>query len=75
RAHLQSVGIGAEIYYPVPFHRQECFHSLGLNDADFPISNELAESVMSIPIYPELTEDQIREVVETIVTFERTIFT
>ena len=72
RAHLQAQGIGAEIYYPVPFHRQECFHSLGLNDADFPVSNELAESVMSIPIYPELTEAQIGEVVETIVAFERT---
>ncbi|MBK6420409.1 MAG: DegT/DnrJ/EryC1/StrS family aminotransferase [Ignavibacteria bacterium] len=73
RAHLQSKGIGAEIYYPVPFHRQECFASLNLSDAAFPISNCLAATVLAVPIYPELTEDQIREVVATIVEFERTM--
>lgn len=73
RAHLQSKGIGAEIYYPVPFHRQECFASLNLSDAAFPISNCLASTVLAVPIYPELTEVQIREVVATIVEFERTM--
>ncbi|HLP27135.1 MAG TPA: DegT/DnrJ/EryC1/StrS family aminotransferase [Candidatus Didemnitutus sp.] len=73
RAHLQSKGIGAEIYYPVPFHRQECFSSLNLNDAAFPVSNCLAATVLALPIYPELTEEQIREVVATIVAFERTM--
>ena len=72
RAHLQERGIGAEIYYPVPFHRQDCFAHLGSNDAEYPVANCLADTVLSIPIFPELTEDQIREVVETIVAFERT---
>jgi len=73
RAHLQSKGIGAEIYYPVPFHRQECFASFGLHDADYPISNCLAATVLALPIFPELKPDQIREVVATIVEFERTM--
>ncbi|MCX6141113.1 MAG: DegT/DnrJ/EryC1/StrS family aminotransferase [Candidatus Kapabacteria bacterium] len=72
RAHLQSKGIGAEIYYPVPFHRQECYAHLHLNDGDYPVSNCLAATVLSVPIYPELTTAQIREVVATIVEFERT---
>lgn len=70
-AYLQSKGIGAEIYYPVPFHRQECFAARGLNDAEFPVSNFLAATVLSIPIFPELSHDQIREVVATIAEFER----
>jgi dTDP-4-amino-4,6-dideoxygalactose transaminase len=73
RAHLASKGIGSEIYYPVPFHRQECFASLGCVDADYPVSNCLAATVLSVPIFPELTEGEIREVVETIAAFERTM--
>ncbi len=72
RAHLREKGIGSEIYYPVPFHRQECFAHYNNNDADFPVSNALADSVLSLPIFPELKEEQIAEVVETIVNFERT---
>ena len=72
RAHLQQRGIGSEIYYPVPFHRQECFAALNSNDADYPVSNALAESVLSLPIYPELTPTHIEEVVATVVEFERT---
>lgn len=71
RAHLQSNGIGAEVYYPVPFHRQQCFSNLEIADAKFPVSNCLAATVLSLPIFPELKEEQIREVVETISEFER----
>ncbi len=72
RSFLQSRGIGSEIYYPVPFHRQECFANLGAVDDMFPVSNCLAATVLSIPIFPELTSDQIHEVVETIAEFVRT---
>ena len=71
RAHLQEQGIGSEVYYPVPFHRQDCFADLKPDDAAFPVANCLSETVLSIPIFPELTEQQIREVVETIAAFER----
>lgn len=75
RAHLQEKGIGTEIYYPVPFHRQDCFANLGAEDGSFPIANCLAATVLSVPIYPELTEEQIREVVATIAAFERSMAT
>jgi dTDP-4-amino-4,6-dideoxygalactose transaminase len=60
------------VYYPVPFHRQECFAQHGFNDADYPVSNCLATTVLSLPIFPELREEQLREVVATIAEFERT---
>lgn len=72
REYLRERGIGSEIYYPVPFHRQECFADLGYRDADFPVSNALADTVLSIPIYPELTREQIAEVVATIGEYIRT---
>jgi dTDP-4-amino-4,6-dideoxygalactose transaminase len=56
---LAKNDIGADIYYPVPFHRQECFQHLSAADSDYYIANRLASEVLSIPIYPELTEEQI----------------
>lgn len=61
-AMLKERKIGAEVYYPVPFHQQECFAELGCTDKDFPVSTKVAASVISIPIFPELTETE-REIV------------
>ena len=69
REHLSARGIGTEIYYPVPFHRQECFTSLQAQDSDFPVANCLAAHVLALPIYPELTEAQIRYVVDSLAVF------
>ena len=73
RAQLTERGIGTEIYYPVPFHHQACFAYLQAPDAAFPVANCLAETVISLPIFPELTPAQIAEVVATIVNIERTL--
>lgn len=72
RAWLQERGIGSEIYYPVPFHRQECFASVPSASNSFPVSDCLAGTVLSLPIFPELTEEQLQHVVVTVAEFVRT---
>ncbi|MBN4076169.1 DegT/DnrJ/EryC1/StrS family aminotransferase [Gemmatimonas aurantiaca] len=65
-AKLREKKIGCEIYYPVPFHMQECFADLGYKPADFPRSTKAGDSVMSIPIFPELTEAERAFVADTV---------
>jgi dTDP-4-amino-4,6-dideoxygalactose transaminase len=71
RSFLDGRGIGTGIYYPVPLHLQECFRTLGYARGDFPVSESLAEEVLSLPIYPELGEQRIRAVAAAIRDFHR----
>lgn len=69
RNYLSQKEIGTEVYYPVPFHRQECFRNLNYNDNDFPNSNFAAEHSLALPIFPELTDEQIEYVVDNVKHF------
>lgn len=66
---LQEKEIGCAIYYPLPLHLQECFAHLNGKKGDCPVSEELADKVLSIPVYSELPEEHLQFVVETIKNF------
>lgn len=68
-AYLQKKDIGCAVYYPLPLHIQQCFSELGYQKGDLPVAEKLATQVLSIPIYPELTDEMKQYVVQSIREF------
>ncbi len=69
RDYLKQRGIGTTVYYPLPLHLQPVFRDLGYKKGDFPQAEQAADYVLSLPMFPELTEEEIRRVVKTITDF------
>lgn len=69
QAFLAENEIASEVYYPLPFHLQECFLHLGGKTGDFPVSEATAEEVLALPVYPGMTKELRETVVEQIANF------
>ncbi len=69
RDHLKQHKVGFEIYYPTPLHLQKCFQYLGYRESDLPVAECSAKQVISIPIYPQLREDEREFVADIVLKF------
>jgi UDP-2-acetamido-2-deoxy-ribo-hexuluronate aminotransferase len=67
--HLSSRGVSTAIYYPIPLHLQEVFLGLDYDKGDFPVAEEVSERILSLPVFPELEENEKEYIVNSIVTF------
>ena len=69
RAHLEKCGVGTEIIYPGPMHRQPCYASLGYASGSVPIAERTSATCVSLPIFPELTDEQVEHVIKSVNSF------
>jgi dTDP-4-amino-4,6-dideoxygalactose transaminase len=69
--HMEALGVGVRVYYPLPLHLQPCFAHLGYQKGDFPESELAAQCTVALPIYPELTIVQQQKVVDSMINYYR----
>jgi len=69
KEHLEANRVGCAIHYPVPLHLQKCYSPLGYKPGDFPVAEKTARECLCLPIYPEITGEQIERVVAVIKDF------
>jgi dTDP-4-amino-4,6-dideoxygalactose transaminase len=71
KKHLEANGVGSAVHYPIPLHLQKAYASLGHKPGDFPVAEKAAREVLSLPIYPELTDKQVQRVTDVVKDFFR----
>ena len=69
RDYLTEQGIGTSIYYPMGLHQQKCFEYLNLPTGSFPVTEKACEETLALPIFPEMTDEEIKYVVDKIAEF------
>jgi dTDP-4-amino-4,6-dideoxygalactose transaminase len=71
--HLNEQGIGTLIHYPIPPHMQDAYKHLCFKKGDFPVAEQMADTCLSIPLWPGMTQDQVRQVAEVMQRFFKTL--
>ncbi|WP_346876511.1 MULTISPECIES: DegT/DnrJ/EryC1/StrS family aminotransferase [unclassified Clostridium] len=66
---LKSKGVATSIYYPKPLHLQKCFEYLGYKEGQFPVTEKMCKQILALPIYPELTNEEVEYICECIKEF------
>ncbi len=69
RQHLADKGVATAIHYPIPLHMQPVFQKLGYREGMFPVAEKAAKEVLSLPVFPEMTDSEINYVIESIIEF------
>ena len=67
--HLHALGVGTDLIYPIPLHLQACYANLGYKKGSLPVSERVAATCVSLPMFPELSDDQVAFVVESVNSF------
>ena len=67
--HLKEAGIGTAIHYPIPLHLQKAYISLNYSVGDFPVAESAAAEIISIPMFPQLTSEQLEKVCAEVKSF------
>jgi hypothetical protein len=67
--YLSELGVGTGLHYPIPLHLQKAYTELGYRRGDLPVTEKVAHEALSLPFYPELTSEEMREVQEQIKNF------
>jgi dTDP-4-amino-4,6-dideoxygalactose transaminase len=71
QSHLKQRGIESGIHYPIPLHLQLVYQNLGYHAGDFPHAEQAANDILSLPMYPEMTDAQVQQVVDAVKEFYR----
>jgi dTDP-4-amino-4,6-dideoxygalactose transaminase len=69
QAALAEAGIGTGIHYPIPLHLQKAYESLNFKQGDFPVTERVAAEIVSLPMFPQMTHEQVKEVSKVVKEF------